>query len=659
MHFLLVALLFLKTYIVHFEYRDPQADSVFLAGSFNNWNSHALRMKKDTGGLFYIDIPLDEGIYQYKFVVNGTRWVEDPTSNEYAPDGFGGRNSVIRVPCSRTKELVVKPGDGVINLNLLKEFNMQDARFINIAHDTLYISPGINPGDIDSAVIHVNTTRFVFPSGHIPHVSIPARDTTIHLKIILYDLGEKVVYFDSSFSKTSIPHFETPSYLDTTIFYQIFPERFYNGEKSNDPEGTKPWKYERIFPPWGWSVFYGGDLEGVLKKLPYLKELGINAIYFNPIFTSPSNHKYNTVDYFHVDPHFGGDSVFYTLLNVAHSNGIKIVLDGVFNHTSDEHPFFKDVREKGPESPYYSYYIVKKWPFPPRFDSSNKPSDYYECWWGFGSLPKLNYKNPEVVSYVLGIAKYWEKKGIDGFRLDVPNEVPHFFWKIFRDTVRFYNPDFYIVGEIWGNPHSWLSGNEFDGTMNYPLRGSIISYLNNQIDAEEFVKQVKNLYESIPYEARRSMLNILSTHDTRRIKTVLNGNEEKVKLAYLLSFTMPGVPCIYYGDEIGVEGEKDPDSRRVFPWDSIKTHENLLNFFKKLIVFRKSHPELANGTVRLKRVSPACLERKTKKGTYVICMNRDNRKYHIERYGKIIFRTRQKDNKNIIYPYEGMVFYEN
>ncbi len=653
-----VLFLLLKTYIAHFEYRAPNADSVFLAGTFNNWNAHDIKMKKKTGGIFFVDIPLEQGTYQYKFVVNGTNWVADPNSEGYAPDGFGGQNSVIRVPSNSTKEAVIRPHDGIINKNLLEDFNPDDARFINIDHDTLELYFGINTEDIDSAVIFINDERYTIYTGESPELKVFLKDSIVRLNVVLYDSSQTFTYLNTGYNVSILPHFETPSYLDTTVFYQIFPERFYNGDKSNDPEGTRAWKYEHIYAPWGWSAFYGGDINGILKKLSYLKELGVNALYLNPIFTSPSNHKYNTVDYFHVDPHFGGDSVFLSLLNTAHKNGIKVVLDGVFNHTSDQHPFFKDVRERGPESPYYNYYIVKKWPFPSVFDENNKPSDYYECWWGFGSLPKLNYNNNKVVSYTLGIAKYWENSGIDGFRLDVPNEVPHFFWRIFRDTMKHYNRDFYIVGEIWGNPYSWLSGDEFDGTMNYPLRGSIISLLTGTQDAEGFIKSVKGLYENMPRPARRAMLNILSTHDTRRIRTVLRGNTEKVKLAYLLSFTMPGVPCIYYGDEIGVEGEKDPDSRRVFPWDSVKANEKLLNYFKRLVKFRKTHPEFSEGGIKLISSNPICIERSTALNNYLVCINTDSTEHTLNYKGEIVFRTSLKQSRDTIYPCEGIIIHE-
>ncbi len=650
------ALLFLLVssglYNVHFTYKSENADSVFLAGTFNNWNSHALKMKKRANGLFEIDVPLSTGRYEYKFVVNGTIWKQDPENPNTSPDGFGGNNSVVTVNARDYNNIIVKKGDGIINTGLYPAFTESDARFLNVRGDTLFVNVYVLTNDIDSLVWFINNMRrlgnYQGTSGNynVYSTEYVLSDSVVNLKVILFDGKNSKILADKVLNISRLPHFTTPTYLKNMVFYQIFPERFYNGDTANDNAGTRPWKYEKLVPPSGWNVFYGGDINGIIKKLGYLDSLGINAIYLNPIFESPSNHKYNIVDYFHVDRHFGGDSIFLRFLTDAHKHGIKVILDGVFNHTSDRHPFFRDVVKKGPASRYYNYYIIKKWPFPRTFDNNNKPSDYYECWWGFGSLPKLNYNNENVRAYILKVAKYWNRAGIDGFRLDVPNEIPHDFWVQFRDSMKRYNKNFYIVGEIWGNGKDWLSGKQFDGTMNYPLRTFIIKLLQRDINLKEFVRESNGIYASIPQPARGALLNVLSTHDTKRIATIL-GSPSKVQLAYLLAFTMPGVPCVYYGDEIFVRGGKDPDCRRVFPWDSLSARKDMLKYFKNLISFREKYSIFNNGYVKYSAQNPSGIERISDGKRFDIYLNLSDTAITVSNCNKVLFRLQGREDNRI------------
>src|SRR4030066_2080464 len=271
-------------------------------------------------------------------------------------------------------------------------------------------------------------------------------------------------------------NFLTPKWVKDTVFYQIFPDRFYNGNNQNDLPSTVPWNYKPTR-----KNFFGGDLEGIIKKLPYLDKLGINAIYLTPIFKAPSNHKYDTEDYFSIDPYFGDIDTFKILLKTAHSKDIKIIIDGVFNHTGDNYWAFKDVMKNEKNSPYIDWYFINIFPL------IKKPKPNYVTFGDAYFLPKLNINNLEVKRYILNVVKFWTEMGIDGWRLDVPFMVAHSFWKEFRTLVKKINPNAYLVGEIWKNAKPWLLGDEFDGSMNYRLRDVIIKYfIKNEINTKEF-----------------------------------------------------------------------------------------------------------------------------------------------------------------------------
>lgn len=392
-------------------------------------------------------------------------------------------------------------------------------------------------------------------------------------------------------SNRSTPNFKTPDWVKDAVFYQIFPERFYNGNPKNDPPGTEPWGSKpKLFN------FMGGDLEGVIQKLPYLKSLGINAIYFNPIFEAPtSNHKYDTANYMKIDPAFGDINTFKALVQKAHSMGIKVLLDAVFNHSGDHHWAFKDAEKNGPNSKYWNWYLFHGFPV------VKDPKPNYDSWWGFASLPKFNEYNPEVRDHLFKVAEFWTKLGIDGWRLDVPNEVRDMnFWREFRKRVKAINPEAYIVGEIWGDGSPWLQGDQFDAVMNYQFRDLVFNFL---IKEESNVDQIDwglaGLRERHPESVNYAMFNVLGSHDTPRMLTMAKNDPNKVKLAALFQMTYVGAPVIYYGDEIGMQGEMDPDCRRAFPWNNPAQHnQDLNNYYKRLIQLRNQYVALRRGTFR-------------------------------------------------------------
>jgi cyclomaltodextrinase / maltogenic alpha-amylase / neopullulanase len=401
--------------------------------------------------------------------------------------------------------------------------------------------------------------------------------------------------------------FEAPSWVRDAVFYQIFPERFSRGAWLQDPSVLEKWG---SVP--GLNNFMGGNIQGIIDRLGYLNNLGVNALYLAPIFTSPSNHKYDTTDYFQVDPCFGDVALMRELVGKCHERGLRIILDGVFNHCSDQHPFFLDVKCKGRQSRYWNWFNVKRWPIPNSFGKDEQASDWYDCWWGHYSLPKFNHGAQEVEEYFLKVATYWlSNVGIDGWRLDVPNEVLQSFWPKFRRAVKAVNPEAYIVGEIWDDPSAWLQGDRFDGVMNYQFQRALLSYVaDEEMNTPTFDRTLHQLLRACPQEASFAMLNLIDSHDTPRAASRVsarNGAQRKLealKLLASLQFSYPGAPCIYYGDEIGLEGEKDPDCRRCYPWgwdvqsESEGWRLELFNHYKKLIAIRKTNAALRRGDFR-------------------------------------------------------------
>jgi len=455
-----------------------------------------------------------------------------------------------------------------------------------------------------------------YPLVHIGHshgkeyysVTIPAaRRTEYAFKVLSCGLDRWVTPTGVHLNSTEPPAwfvyepeqqlaFATPAWVRDAMFYQIFPERFCNGDPANDPPRVKPWGTKPAL-----RNFMGGDLTGILNKLDYLQDLGINALYLTPIFKSASNHKYDTIDYFQIDEHFGDLALLKKLVSECHQRGMRIILDAVLNHCSNLHPYFRDVRKKGQKSKYWDWFYIKKWPIPPRFASNQESLEYYNCWWGFYTLPQLNYHNPAVEKYFLDVATYWiEQAGIDGWRLDVPNEVIQSFWPKFRQAVKQANPDAYIVGEIWDDATSWLQGDQFDAVMNYRFQKALLGcFAKQELTIRQLDHTLRQISVDYPEQATAVMLNLLGSHDTPRPMTVASRDEAALKLMATIQFTFEGAPCIYYGDEIGLAGEKDPDCRRCYPWDKPKLQKlDLFAHYQQLIAIRKTNPALRSGTFR-------------------------------------------------------------
>lgn len=379
-----------------------------------------------------------------------------------------------------------------------------------------------------------------------------------------------------------------PDWVQDAVFYQIFPDRFANGDHTNDPSNVREWLSSPTI-----KGFHGGDIQGVIDHLDYLVDLGVNAIYFNPIFQAASTHRYDTSDYLRIDPKLGDMDDFHNLIQEAHRRGIRIILDGVFNHCGRGFYAFSDILENEMDSPYLNWFHVKALPLD-AYGSGEAVN--YLGWWGYKSLPKFNTDEPAVRKYLLHVAKFWIEQGADGWRLDVPNEIDDdAFWAEFRSVVKSANPEAYIVGEIWdGNPR-WVGENHFDGLMNYPVRDAVFDVISGTKTALQFGDKVESLLKLYPDENTRSMLVLLGSHDTRRMLRKVNGKKEKMKLAAVFPFVYPGAPCIYYGDEIALDGGKDPDCRRAFPWNERLWDQDMRAWFQRLIQIRIQEPVLRRG----------------------------------------------------------------
>lgn len=440
---------------------------------------------------------------------------------------------------------------------------------------------------------------------------------------------------------------DPPAWIRDAVFYQIFPDRFAASQRVPKPGPLEPWDA----PPTVHG-FKGGDLLGIAEQVPYLVDLGINAIYLTPIFASASNHRYHTYDYFQVDPLLGGEAALRELLDTAHGHGIRVILDGVFNHVGRGFWAFHHVLETGADSLYRSWFHLDSaaleqgvpldaYPYahdrapwtevaeghvgPDREglirggDGKSQERLGYQAWWDLPALPKLNLDEPAVREHVLAAAEHWLRFGIDGWRLDVPEEIPDgSFWTEFRRRCRAVNPEAYLVGEIWRVAPEWLAGDRFDGLMNYPLAEAIVGFSAGdhldgavvathheyrqhvrRLDGAGFAERVLELSEAYAPSVVAAQLNLLDSHDTPRFLTMCGGDHNAYRLAVLLQATLPGAPCVYYGDEVGLEGGNDPECRGAFPWEPSAQDTSLRSFVREALSMRRAEPLLRHGTLRV------------------------------------------------------------
>ena len=492
--------------------------------------------------------------------------------------------------------------------------------------------------------------------------------------------------------------YKTPEWFKGGVMYQIFPDRFAKDGSMPDIIGRvrradwggipsyKPNERGKVLN----NDFFGGNFNGIRKKLSYLKSLGVSVIYLNPIFEAASNHRYDTSDYMKIDPFLGNKEEFELFVKAAKKQGIRVILDGVFNHTGDNSVYFNKYGKysslgayQSKESPYFSWYSFKNFP------------DEYESWWGIDVLPEVNEQSPKYQEFIFGdqgVLKTWLRSGIGGYRLDVADELPDFFLKKLRESVKSENSDAIVIGEVWEDAsdkiayskrREYLQGHELDSVMNYPLKDAIIGYLKTQ-DEQLLIKTVRKLLDHYPKQTVDCLMNILGTHDTARILTVLGGivcknkdemasanaylskeNREnaikKLKMGALLQFTLPGVPCIYYGDENGMEGHIDPFCRQCFNWEQL--NEDLIGYYQTLGKLRKEYRDIFKDGEFIEIAAENGLliyeRRKNEQSVYVYVNNSSKR--HLIKTDKELkeFLSGETKSETIqILPYEYGVFIE-
>lgn len=669
-----------------------KAERVQVAGDFTAWQARAVAMERRGDGAWTVTLEIPSGRRLYKFIVDGSRWISDPRNPAGEPDGHGGSNSLLLLGSAHAADAArAKRGDGRVEGAALAHDPASPAdrqraagqwlvRYRTLSGDVesvrLVWKTDLSEGGTDMAQIARAGALDIWEA------ALPATTGPIAYTFLLKDgpvtVRDPKVY---ALDPMATGGFRTPDWAKDAIWYQVMVERFDNGDPSNDKTGTLPWTHEWAKPAAGegadgqtfyrhyvFDRFFGGDIAGLRRRLPYLKELGVNALYLMPMFQATTPHKYNTTSFIHVDERFGAgndyaaaaaredildprtwaftasDKQFLDFLAEAKRMGFRVVIDGVFNHVGTGHPAFQDVKRRGKESPFAEWFDIKSWdPF------------VYDAWWGFSELPVLR-KDPEngIASasarrHIMDITRRWmdpngdgdPSDGVDGWRLDVPNEVPIAFWRTWRAEVKRINPEAYISGEIWERADEYLTGDAFDAVMNYEFCKPAIEWIANRerkIMASELDRKLGELRVAYPAEAHYAMMNLLDSHDTDRVASMIKnpdrtynqlnreqdgapydqskpGEEEyaRQRLLALLQMTYVGAPMIYYGDEVGMWGASDPNNRKPMLWADRQPYDNpedapnlaLLAYYKEIIALRRAHPALRTGSFRTVLVDDA------------------------------------------------------
>jgi cyclomaltodextrinase / maltogenic alpha-amylase / neopullulanase len=700
-------------YLHHFEYDPPagsNSKSVFVGGEFNNWSQTAVPMKPDAAGRFLADVKLPEGPHSYRFFVDGA-WVNDSEQHSEADleesNGIRGRNSAIFVAPDAAP--FPKPQPGRIaaealhhvpsNIRYFDAISSEEARVAfgslagNLMSAAVYFAPGTGETWRRDELSLVESRQGMDYFAGIVTASAP----DLRYFFELTD-GANISYYAGGKYQTNIaaarrgawrgrmqPAFETPEWAQHAVWYQIFPERFRNGDKGNDPANTSAWtmKWASTPPPAPAPVpapdlaggrggrgggggrgnnpgnrHYGGDIQGIQEELPYLRSLGVTCLYLNPIFRSPSIHKYDTADYRHLDDNFGvardaaedsgetedpatwkwtsSDKLFLDFVAEAHRQGFKVVIDGVFNHAGSQFGPFLDLRRNGQKSEYADWFTVSKW----------DPL----TWISFGDRPGGNmpeFKKDPVTGlaagprdFVFNITRRWlapdgnPSRGVDGFRLDYAQNVPRVFWVAYRKFVKSIKPDAYIAGEIWTPATSYLEGDAWDATMQYPFSNALQAFFIDgppkKISATVFARRLQQFGIVYPFQVSINQMNLLDSHDTDRWASRFvnadrppapspaggrrNYNNAKptdvewrrMEQSLAVQMTAVGAPMVYYGDEAGMWGGTDPDDRQPMIWQDlgayddpdVKFNRELFDRYVRLIAIHRRFPALQTGFAR-------------------------------------------------------------
>ena len=574
--------------------------SVAVAGTFNNWSMNANQLSADaTGKTWRATLRLPLGKHFYKFVLNGSEWLTDPAADKTQTDNMGNAPLVL-FPSDYS--LPARPHDGITARSAL--LHPTYVPFFNYDRGQLTLSLRTRTGDLKQVALKIGNRR-------IPMLPVASDDLyAFYSAQLAWDRRSDLAYVFELIDGTKtflfgvngagyppkvkpfridarqFTPFITPEWIQKTIFYQIFPDRFADGDKTNDPPNVAVWSSM----PTGDSRF-GGDVQGVRDHLPYLSTLGISSIYFTPIYKSPSSHRYDIIDYKAVDPQFGTNADFAALTRELKAKDIRTVMDFVFNHSDSSFPPFADVCKNGAASIYKDWYFIQSYPV-----HAQQPPNYqaFGGWWG---MPRLNEANPATRDYMLDVVNFWSKEiPLAGVRLDVADQLDGNFLRSLRQRVKTLNPNTWIVGETWGDASTWLMGDQWDAAMNYPFLFSNVDFFaEGKITPTAFTTRLMQLYSSHPPQVSRNMMNSLSTHDTPRFLTRCNGDQNLQRLAAAVQFTWVGAPCIYYGEELGMQGGQDPDNRRGMEWNRVTPDNAMLSYYKRLVKLRRTSRALQSG----------------------------------------------------------------
>jgi len=680
-------------YLHHFEY-DPPAGAtpqkVSVGGEFNNWSESAILMKADGQGHFVADVKLAEGPHSYRFFVDGA-WVNDSAQHSDADleesNGIRGHNSAVMVGPDGSS--LQKPQPGRITVDGLHYVPGSIRYFDPISVREARIALGAQAGNLTGAAVYSQVGQTwrrdnIYLTGTRAGMDffggvVLAQSPNLTYFFELKD-GATTAYYaggkylskiadarQNAWHSSMRPAFDTPDWAQHAIWYQIFPERFRNGEKGNDPANVVPWtiKWAQPAPAGGGrgmggpgNRHYGGDIQGIQAELPYLRSLGVTAIYLNPVFRSPSIHKYDTTDYLHVDEAFGqpidpaeiageipedpatwkwtkSDKVLLDFLAEAHRQGFKVVLDGVFNHAGGQFGPFLDVKQNGQKSKYADWFNISKWD-PVTWISFGGRAG--------GNMPELK-KDPATGltagprDYFLNVTKRWlapdgdPSRGADGFRLDYAQNVPRPFWVTYRKAVKSVKPEAYITGEIWTAASSYLSGDAWDATMQYQFSNALQSFFiggsKKPITATVLAKNLADLITINPFQVALNQMNLLDSHDTDRwASRFVNADRpppppdpaagrrgsynlsrptdlewQRMEQSIAVQMTSAGAPMVYYGDEVGMYGASDPDDRQPMIWKDlppnddpeVKFNQHLFDKYARLIAIRRKFATLQTG----------------------------------------------------------------
>jgi glycosidase len=579
---------------------DKKLKSVAVAGTFNNWNKDASPMKADADGTTWrLSLPIDYGKHTYKFVLDGETWILDPKSARNENDGNGNTNSVL-IALPPDYQTAASPNDGRTSSSAL--LHLSRAPYFNYDRGKLALSLRVRPNDFQQIRLRSSgrlysmqrsssDELYALYTAELPwdkkqdlSYTFELTDGTRIQKFGANGLAAKPRPFQVN-ARTFQPY-TVPGWVEQTVFYQIFPDRFANGDKSNDPKDVVSWNTSPQ-----WFNRFGGDVAGVRQHVSHLVDLGISSVYFNPVFQAPSNHRYDAEDFKKLDPQFGTNAEFAALTRELQKQKIRTVLDFVFNHTATTFAPFQDIRQKGAASTYKDWYFIKSYPV----KVADPPN--YEAWFNYPSMPKLNLMNPPTGDYMLNLVDYWKTQiPLAGLRLDVANEVDPRFWRRLRTRVKGLDSQMWIVGEVWGDGSPWLGGDQWDSVMNYQFRDACLRFFaDGNTSSSQFTNRLMQVHKSYAPQVSRNMMNLLSSHDTPRFLTLCKDDAALHQLAATVQFTWVGAPSIYYGEEIGMQGGADPDNRRGMRWDLAKPDNKMLQFYQRLIKIRNRSRALQSG----------------------------------------------------------------